>query len=367
MTASRLRQRKRLFVQGMEGTLLSGRHQVRGDARLVRKRLPTVEINNTFYRTPTTTVLESWSAHARSLPVRDQGIAPHHAHRADQDGIGGRAAGYLYRNLARSAQSAVPCCSSCRRTSRRTCRASPFLELLPDDHRAAFEFRNESWFTDDVYAALKRRRGIALPFRARGQRAAAAGGDCAMGLRPAAARNVYRTMISGNGRRALEATSWRQIHVYFMHEPTAPAYAKADGVRLGIAPVDGRKECEMSAAGRRHWTMRASPPGRAHSAVRNMQLRAHLQGRRLREDRECRSSPRTNAASSSTARSSTPPAAVSRGMRRIAARERRADRHRRYTQGRHQDSVRHLVAAGTPLPAAGRRSPSSSTGHAAMR
>jgi hypothetical protein len=27
--------------------------------------------------------------------------------------------------------------------------------------------------------------------------------------------------------RRLEATSWRSIHVYFMHEPTAPAYAKA--------------------------------------------------------------------------------------------------------------------------------------------
>jgi len=27
--------------------------------------------------------------------------------------------------------------------------------------------------------------------------------------------------------KRLEATSWREIDVYFMHEPTAPAYAKA--------------------------------------------------------------------------------------------------------------------------------------------
>jgi hypothetical protein len=26
--------------------------------------------------------------------------------------------------------------------------------------------------------------------------------------------------------RSLEATSWREICVYFMHEPTAPAYAQ---------------------------------------------------------------------------------------------------------------------------------------------
>jgi uncharacterized protein YecE (DUF72 family) len=27
--------------------------------------------------------------------------------------------------------------------------------------------------------------------------------------------------------KRLEATSWRTIYAYFMHEPTAPAYAKA--------------------------------------------------------------------------------------------------------------------------------------------
>ena len=34
-------------------------------------------------------------------------------------------------------------------------RLQAFLELLPVDHRAAFEFRNDTWFTDDVYAALE--------------------------------------------------------------------------------------------------------------------------------------------------------------------------------------------------------------------
>ena len=34
-------------------------------------------------------------------------------------------------------------------------RLTAFLRLLPSDHRAAFEFRNDSWFADDVYDALK--------------------------------------------------------------------------------------------------------------------------------------------------------------------------------------------------------------------
>lgn len=40
-------------------------------------------------------------------------------------------------------------------------RLEAFLELLPPDSRYAFEFRDVSWFVDDVYALL-RERGIAL-------------------------------------------------------------------------------------------------------------------------------------------------------------------------------------------------------------
>src|SRR4029078_13312627 len=33
-------------------------------------------------------------------------------------------------------------------------RLREFLQLLPPDHMAAFEFRNASWFDDEVYALL---------------------------------------------------------------------------------------------------------------------------------------------------------------------------------------------------------------------
>ena len=36
-----------------------------------------------------------------------------------------------------------------------TPRLREFLGLLPPDHRAAFEFRNDSWFDDGVYSALR--------------------------------------------------------------------------------------------------------------------------------------------------------------------------------------------------------------------
>ena len=40
-------------------------------------------------------------------------------------------------------------------------RLEAFLTCLPTDLRAAFEFRHESWLTDDVYGLLER-RGVAL-------------------------------------------------------------------------------------------------------------------------------------------------------------------------------------------------------------
>ncbi len=49
------------------------------------ERLPTVEINNTFYQMPKTAVLENWAQDdAGSFPFRDQGVAPHHPHVAAQ-------------------------------------------------------------------------------------------------------------------------------------------------------------------------------------------------------------------------------------------------------------------------------------------
>ena len=80
-------------------------------------RLPTVEINNTFYRMPKTEMLENWARTAPAgLPLRDQGLAPHHAFRAAQAGRAADSVAFLYRALARSAKSAGRCCSSCRRS-----------------------------------------------------------------------------------------------------------------------------------------------------------------------------------------------------------------------------------------------------------
>ena len=110
--------------------------------------------------------------------------------------------GFLYRNLAALGAKRGPVLFQLppqpeegpAAARRRSC------SLLPADHRAAFEFRNDTWFADDVYDALQGRRRGAVPVRARGQRAAAAGRDRAVGLRAAAPRELLGRRTAAVGR-----------------------------------------------------------------------------------------------------------------------------------------------------------------------
>ena len=104
-------------------------------------------------------------------------------------------------------------------------RLSEFLQLLPEGHGAAFEFRNESWFADDVYDALKA-AGAALCLSERHDNAppplvqTAPWGYVRLRL------ETYSEADLEQWAGRLARTAWREIYVYFMHEPTAPAYAQ---------------------------------------------------------------------------------------------------------------------------------------------
>src|SRR5918992_4877567 len=127
------------------------------------ERLPTVEINNTFYRMPAAAMLESW---ARSTPadfrfaIKASRRITHMARlKADS---AADSVQYLYRNLAALGAKRGPVLFQLPPQMKKDlARLSDFLALLPQDHGAAFEFRNDSWFDDEVYDAL-RTAGAAL-------------------------------------------------------------------------------------------------------------------------------------------------------------------------------------------------------------
>src|SRR5882672_728388 len=121
------------------------------------ERLPTVEINNTFYQMPKTAVLENW---ARATPESFRFAIKAsrritHLSRLKVDSAADSVA-FLYRNLAALGEKRGPVLFQLPPFLKKDLpRLQDFLPLLPEGHLAAFEFRNDSWFADDVYETLK--------------------------------------------------------------------------------------------------------------------------------------------------------------------------------------------------------------------
>jgi len=190
------------------------------------QHLDTVEINNTFYRNPKREVLAKW---AQTTPERfrfaikatrrithdgrlkvDAVTEPLRYLYGSLDALGSKLGAVLFQ-LPPNLKKDVP-------------RLSDFLALLPSDHRAAFEFRNDSWFDDEVYAALKG-AGASLCFSEREDNAPPPLVETApWGYVRLRLENYSDDDLAAWAAR-LAACGWQQVYAYFMHEPTAPGYA----------------------------------------------------------------------------------------------------------------------------------------------
>jgi uncharacterized protein YecE (DUF72 family) len=191
------------------------------------QRLPTVEINNTFYRMPKPAVLENW---ALATPP-DFRFAIKASRRITHDArIKADAAdsvAYLYRMLVSLGDKLGAVLFQLPPNLKKDLpRLEAFLKMLPDNHRAAFEFRNESWFDEEVYALL-RQANAALVLSEREDNAppplveTAPWGYLRLRLEEYSGDDLQRWAAR------VGATGWRETFAYFMHEPTAPGYARA--------------------------------------------------------------------------------------------------------------------------------------------
>ena len=199
------------------------------------EHLPTVEINNTFYRMPKTSVLENWAATTPEgfrFSIKASRRITHMARLKVESST--EPLGYLYRNLAALGAKRGPVLFQLPPNLKKDLpRLIAFLGLLPEGHSAAFEFRNDTWFADDVYDALKG-TGAALCLSEREDNAPPPLVETAPWGYVRLRLETYSDDDLKKWVRTLEATSWRTVHVYFMHEPTAPAYAKA---LMGFADI----------------------------------------------------------------------------------------------------------------------------------
>ena len=189
-------------------------------------RLPTVEINNTFYRVPKSEVLRSWAASAAEgfrFAIKASRRITHISRLKVESAA--EPLGYLYRNLAALGAKRGPVLFQLPPNLKKDLpRLAAFLQLLPPDHGAAFEFRNDTWFADDVYDALKA-AGAALVLSEREDGAPPPLVETAPWGYVRLRLEAYSEGDLGQWAKRLAATAWREIFVYFMHEPTAPAYA----------------------------------------------------------------------------------------------------------------------------------------------
>ena len=190
------------------------------------KQFRTVEINNTFYRMPSEKVLVQWGervpdgfrfalkasrriTHMQRLKNVDDPLS-YVVNNASV--LGAKLGAMLFQlppNMKRDME-----------------RLTAFLDLLPEGWPAAFEFRHESWFDEEVYEAL-RSRGVALcvadthdgetPFVATGKTGY-------LRLR----REAYDDGALREWAVRITSQPWEQAFVFFKHEDAGagPALAR---------------------------------------------------------------------------------------------------------------------------------------------
>ena len=119
------------------------------------RRLPAVEINNTFYRLPQASMIENWKAQVpedfRFSIKATQRIT--HIKRlnncADETKYLLETAALLEQRLGVVLFQLPP------NAKKDSDRLKAFLNLLPNEARAAFEFRHDSWLDDEIREVLR--------------------------------------------------------------------------------------------------------------------------------------------------------------------------------------------------------------------
>ncbi len=125
-------------------------------------KFPTIEINNTFYRLPKEHVLLDWASQVPdefTFAIKASQRITHHTRlKPDSQSL----VEYLLKNTSALADKLGPILFQLPPNLKKDLpRLQNFLTYLPEGRRYTFEFRNDTWFDEDVFTAL-RDRDIAM-------------------------------------------------------------------------------------------------------------------------------------------------------------------------------------------------------------
>jgi uncharacterized protein YecE (DUF72 family) len=121
-------------------------------------QLSACEINNTFYRMPKDSVLEGWAAQTPDtfrFVLKASRRITHFKRLNPEKEVGDDLAYFLSQAATLGPRLGAVLFQLPPNFKKDLPRLRSFLDLLPDDVRAAFEFRHDSWLEDDVYEALR--------------------------------------------------------------------------------------------------------------------------------------------------------------------------------------------------------------------
>jgi uncharacterized protein YecE (DUF72 family) len=112
-------------------------------------------------------------------------------------------------------------------------RLAGFLWQLPPGVRAAFEFRNASWFTDETFAILKK-AGAALCIADAETLSTPAVATAPFGYLRLRRRDYAPADLDGWAERVRDMRGWKRVYVFFKHEESGrgPALARSFAERL---------------------------------------------------------------------------------------------------------------------------------------
>jgi uncharacterized protein YecE (DUF72 family) len=190
-------------------------------------QLSVVEINNTFYRMPRRDVLENWASQVpddfRFVIKASRRIT--HIKRLKEVG---EETNYLLTAVRVLGDKLGPILFQLPPNMKKDIdRLRTFTQLLPEDIRAALEFRNDTWFDDDTYGVLRDAK-CALCI-------ADVDDSDEPELVPTADWGYLRLRRQDYSKRSLQSwftriseAGWNDAFVFFKHEDgaTGPAFAK---------------------------------------------------------------------------------------------------------------------------------------------
>jgi uncharacterized protein YecE (DUF72 family) len=185
--------------------------------RYYGERYGTVEINYTFYRMPTVRTLQAWAKETpedfvfslkaprritHEMRLRD--AADPLTYFCDTAKVLRTKLGAMLFQLPPFLKKDVP-------------RLEDFLHQMAPGFRAAFEFRNQSWFSDDVFECLKR-FDVALCIAEHDERSAPFECTAPFGYLRLRRADYTDEELAAWAERLLSNPLWHQTFVYFKHE-----------------------------------------------------------------------------------------------------------------------------------------------------